>query len=364
MEKTLKEYRTKQEQLYATNAMQKTLLESNDARRIEIGKAHDDEKKYVYGELKTSKDHILELDKEIVLLKGRNRHLVAENNKLNEDNRDMKQLKDDLKETEKQLFQQTENNKILTERTKKYENKINDLEEEIESIRKESIQTLKKFNDEKETTLSLRDDIKNKDEALVEANSIIEDKTKIIAAKGTDIEDLYAKIKELENVIQNDKETLEATVDTYEKSIEELKAANQITLNDLGDLDLRMLHLREDYEGSQMRYEDLVVKTLNLEHNVNILDLEVEDRDDEIEQLKAYIEEINAMSRPGSSLKTGNERLGEGPSSSSGTRGYSGSASSSNGELSERETNMVKALHGLQGQLSNLQAQHQGLQQR
>ena len=50
-----------------------------------------------------------------------------------------------MRERKKQLFQQTENNKILTDRVKKYEGKMNDLEEEIESIRRESVQTLKKF---------------------------------------------------------------------------------------------------------------------------------------------------------------------------------------------------------------------------
>ena len=132
LEKSLAEYRKKQDELIATTASQKVMLDRSEMHKKETERVHNDEKKFMYNELKQAKGVILEKEKDIDNLKMRNRHLNDENNQLKADNKDMIEIKKELNQTEKELFKQTENNKILTERVERHEHKINDLEEEAD----------------------------------------------------------------------------------------------------------------------------------------------------------------------------------------------------------------------------------------
>ena len=219
-------------------------------------------------------------------------------------------------------------------------------------VRKETIETLKKFNDEKETTLKLRAELKQVNEALVASKATIQMKSQELDEAHEKIKNLNIDAIGLREQIEEHLKQLDATTERYESLVKALRTEIWEKEQHITGMEGHLEETEWKYQGSLMMIEDYLQYISKGEEDVEALEEELEEKTQELEDLRQYASEL---SRPASRVDTGSE-----PSSTRGTdRGHHDGGR--DGELSKREKEMVKTLHQLQGQLTNLQAQHQGV---
>lgn len=121
-------------------------------------------------------------------------------------------MKNDLLTAEKEIRKQMGNIDLLNERVGRHEQKISDLEQEAEFMRLESIETLKRFNDEKETTLMLRAELRATNEALMKSKEKA-------AGLAHDLDDARGQIASLQSEQENLQNQLaEAVAETADQA--------------------------------------------------------------------------------------------------------------------------------------------------
>ena len=329
LQDSLKEYKRKQEQLLSANTVQKSIIDTNTMTAREVEKVHTEEKKFMYNELKHVKQQVEELEKEVSTLRIKNRRLLGENTVLKEDNKDFIVVKDELRMAERELVKQKTNNDILTERVAKHENKIADLEQEADMNRQESIEVLKRFNDEKEVTIQLRGDLRATNESLSlwkNKHAHVSEELRVSQEDGTRLKEIAAGIRdELEGV----RKLMDSEISRHVGISRELRGELSVARS---EIELLVENLRVEswlLEGSRMMNEEYPPRVITLQGTVADLEEDLDDKDEEIEELRAYIRQIAAgpSSRPGSRAAGGEDR-----------------EQRKDGELSQREASMVKAL--------------------
>jgi chromosome segregation ATPase len=257
-------------------------------------------------------------------------------------------VKDELRAAEREVRKQAGNIDLLNERIVRHEHKISDLEQEAELMRVESIDTLKRFNDEKEMTLMLRSELKATNEALLASKAKAAGLTNNLDTAKAKIEDLQATVSRLQGELVSLDQLMSSEAARYKNEISGLDNSLLKEQSQVQKLEERLVEKSLALANAEMFGEDLLMTVLQNEDDMGDLEDEVAEKEEEIEELKAYVQELTDNSRPSSRLNTGND-----------ARFARSSSHEDTGELSSREVSMVKGLQQLQGQLVALQAQYQ-----